>query len=57
MDPQLDEIRREKLSVAHDVLDVPRDQFLVAAEAWKQCRAGELGPRRFGIQSADCYGL
>jgi hypothetical protein len=41
VDPQFDEVWREKLSIKHNVLDVPRDQFLVAAAAWDQCRKGE----------------
>lgn len=27
-----------------DLLDVPRDEFLVAADAWAACRSGELDP-------------
>lgn len=33
VDPQFDEVWREKLSIKHDVLDVPCDQFLVASAA------------------------
>ena len=32
-----------------DLLDVPRDQFLVAGEAWARCRAGEADPEQFGV--------
>jgi hypothetical protein len=28
--------------------DVPRDQFLVAGQAWQACRAGDENPSRFG---------
>ncbi|MFE7270260.1 transglutaminase-like domain-containing protein [Streptomyces sp. NPDC057623] len=32
-----------------DPLDVPRDRFLVAGEAWRACRAGEADPGTFGL--------
>jgi hypothetical protein len=56
-DPQFDEVFRERLSIGHDHLDVPRDQFIVAAQAWERCRAGALDPARFGIGFAQLYGL
>ncbi|MEP7324884.1 MAG: transglutaminase-like domain-containing protein [Gemmatimonadota bacterium] len=49
VDTQFDEIWRSKLRVDHDVLDVPRDRFLVAGDAWSQYRAGARNPARFGI--------
>ncbi|MEU5086255.1 transglutaminase domain-containing protein [Streptomyces sp. NPDC021356] len=32
-----------------DPTDVPRDRFLVAADAWRACRTGRADPRRFGV--------
>lgn len=32
-----------------DLLDVPRDRFLVAADAWINCRTGEADPARFVV--------
>ncbi len=32
-----------------DVLDLPRDRFLVAPEAWRRCRSGEADPESFGV--------
>ncbi len=32
VDPQFDEVFRERLGIEHDHLDVPRDQFIVAAD-------------------------
>ncbi len=55
VDPQLDELQREKLSLSFDPLDAPRDQFVVAGEGWRLCRAGEADPDAFGI--ADMHGL
>jgi Transglutaminase-like superfamily len=56
-DPQFDDVWCERLGIKHDVLDVPRTQFLVAADAWEQCRRGELDPDRFGISFAGLHGL
>lgn len=56
-DAQFDEVWRKNLSIRHDVLDVPRDQFLVAADAWRLCRAGKADPGRFGIAFAHLRGL
>ena len=36
-------------AVAFDPLDVPRDQFLVAGDAWQLCRSGRADPTAFGI--------
>jgi hypothetical protein len=56
-DTQLDAVWIEKLEVKHDVLDVPRDRFLTAPDAWKQCRIGKLDPARFGISFVQLHGL
>jgi hypothetical protein len=42
---------------ASAALDVPRDRFLVAGDAWLQCRAGQADLSRFGIQFAGLRGL
>ncbi|HZD25802.1 MAG TPA: transglutaminase-like domain-containing protein, partial [Alphaproteobacteria bacterium] len=56
-DPQFDAVWREKLGIEHDVLDVPRDRFLVAGDAWALCRDGTLDPDRFGICFSELRGL
>lgn len=43
--------------VPFDPLDVPRDQFLVAAEAWRACREGRADPRKFGMRGLGIEGL
>ena len=55
VDPQLDTRQRELFKVTFDPLDVPRDRFLVAGDAWKLCRSGKADPGAFGI--LDMYGL
>lgn len=48
-DAQIDELQREALKLDFDPLDVPRDRFLVAGEAWASTRAGKADPSLFGI--------
>lgn len=54
-DAQLDELQRSVLKPDFDVLDVPRDRFIIAGDAWRQCRAGKADPMKFGI--LDMWGL
>jgi hypothetical protein len=54
-DAQLDECQRELFGVSFDPADVPRDQFLVAGDAWSHCRSGQADPNAFGI--LDMHGL
>jgi hypothetical protein len=56
-DPQIDEVWRRRLNIRFDTLDLPRTQFLTAAEAWRRCRSGEADERRFGISFAGLRGL
>ena len=55
VDAQLDARQREIFRIAFDPIDVPRDQFLVAGDAWQRCRAGKADASTFGI--LDMYGL
>jgi hypothetical protein len=57
VDVQLDEVWREKLKIDFDILDVPRDRFLVAGNAWAKCRGGEADPSQFGISFVNLRGL
>jgi hypothetical protein len=56
-DAQLDEVWRRNLGFAFDPMDVPRDQFVVAADAWTQCRSGKADPAKFGIFVGELRGL
>ncbi len=55
VDAQLDQRQRELFAIPFDPLDVPRDQFLVAGDAWQLCRNGKADPGAFGI--LDMHGL
>jgi Transglutaminase-like superfamily len=57
VDPQFDDVWRAKLKIDHNVLDVPRDRFVIAAGAWTQCRSGNADPTKFGIVKGDLRGL
>jgi hypothetical protein len=49
VDAQLDKLQRDALKINFDVLDVPRDQFIVGGKVWQMCRAGAADPNQFGI--------
>jgi hypothetical protein len=56
VDPQFDDIWRKHLRIEHDILDVPRDLFLTAGEAWTKCRTGVLDASKFGIFQGNLRG-
>ena len=49
VDAQLDLVQRELLRPDFDPLDVPRDRFIIAGDAWQMCRAGSAEADRFGL--------
>ncbi len=55
VDPQLDRLQKEALSISFDPLDMPKGQFITGCEAWKLCRSGAADPDSFGIM--DMKGL
>jgi hypothetical protein len=57
VDPQFDDVWRARLKIEHDVLDVPRNRFLIAGDAWGRCRSGEADPSKFGIFKGNLRGL
>jgi hypothetical protein len=57
IDPQLDEVWRRDPKIDFDPMDVPRDRFVIAADAWEQCRAGAADPDKFGIFVGGLRGL
>ena len=48
-DAQIDARQFEMFPIDFDVTDVPRDRFLIAGDAWAQCRAGKADPDAFGL--------
>ena len=57
LDAQFDDVFTRNLGVRHDPLDVPRDQFLTASDAWSKCRSGALDAAVFGIEFSKLRGL
>jgi len=49
VDAQLDAVQRKLLHSDFDPLDVPRDRFIIAADAWQMCQAGRAEAERFGL--------
>ena len=56
-DAQVDERQRALFKIDIDTLDVPRDRFLVAGDAWRLCRAGGADPMDFGVGGTELWGL
>jgi hypothetical protein len=49
VDAQLDAVQQKVLHPDFNPLDVPRDRFIVAGDAWQMCRAGCAEADRFGL--------
>jgi hypothetical protein len=54
-DAQIDDIQCEEMGITVDTLDLGREDFWVAGQAWLRCRRGEENPEHFGI--LDMWGL
>ena len=52
-DLQIDDVQRGLFDVGFDLMDVPRDAFLVAGDAWRLCRDGDADPAKFGLSVLD----
>lgn len=48
-DAQIDEKQRGMFPIDFDLMDVPRNRFLVAGDAWTTCRNGEADAGKFGL--------
>jgi len=57
VDAEIDENERSLCHIQIDPLDVPRDQFLVAGQAWELCRSGQADPDDFGLGPDSMHGL
>lgn len=57
VDAEVDENERDFCHIEIDILDVPRDQFLVAGRAWELCRSGQADPDDFGLGPESMHGL
>ena len=57
VDAQVDELQARAARPGFDTLDVPRDRFLVAGDAWRACRSGAAEATTFGVAGTSNWGL
>jgi hypothetical protein len=57
VDAQMDRVQREAFNLDFDPLDVPRDRFIIAGDAWRMCREGGAAPNHFGLSHIGLQGL
>jgi hypothetical protein len=57
VDAQLDNVQRSAFRIDFDPTDVPHERFILAGDAWKQCRAGSADPDLFGLSIIKEQGL
>jgi hypothetical protein len=49
LDAQIDDLQRKLFQIDFDVTDVPRDEFVIAGDAWARFRSGAADPDAFGL--------
>lgn len=57
VDAQLDSVQLKAFKPDFDPLDVPRNRFIIAGDAWRMCRAGRADPNLFGLSFLNEQGL
>ncbi len=57
VDAQLDAVQRKAFRLDFDPLDVPRNRFIIAGDAWQMCRSGRANADDFGLSPAHMQGL
>ena len=57
VDAEVDDIYRKVFGLTLNVYDLPRDQFLVAGQAWKGCMTKKFDPDLFGVSSIGIRGI
>lgn len=57
VDAQLDHVQRRTFRVDFDPTNVPHDRFVLAGDAWQQCRDGRADPDLFGLSLINEHGL
>ncbi len=49
VDAQLDAVQKKQFRPDFNTLDVPRDRFIIAGDAWQMCRSGRADASNFGL--------
>jgi len=57
VDAQLDAVQQKAFKIDFNPLDVPRDRFIIAGDAWQMCRSGRAQADRFGLSIIKLQGL
>lgn len=57
VDSNVDPIVKSRFGIKANELDLSRDEFLVASDAWRLVRDGQADPDRFGVPSIGIQGL
>jgi len=57
VDANVDQVVKSKVGVTANELDLERDRFVVASDAWRLAREGKAAPDRFGVPSINIRGL
>lgn len=57
VDANVDPVVKSKVGVTANELDLTRDEFVVAADAWRLVRDGKADPDRFGVPSINIQGF
>lgn len=57
VDAQMDPIQRKTFALKFDPLDVPRDAFIIAGDAWQRCRTGRGDPSKYGLSHINMAGM
>ncbi|MGH7781887.1 MAG: transglutaminase-like domain-containing protein [Candidatus Binataceae bacterium] len=57
VDAQIDAVQRKVFRPKFDLLDVPRDRFVIAGDAWRMCRGGRADENQFGLTQINESGL
>jgi hypothetical protein len=54
---QFDDVQQRTFRVDFDPADVPHDRFILAGDAWQQCRSGRADPDLFGLSFIKEHGV
>jgi len=57
VDAQMDPVQRKAFKLDFSPLDLPRDRFIIAGDAWQICRSGRADPAAFGLTHVNLKGL
>lgn len=57
VDAQIDDVLKNLLKPDFDPMDVPRDRFIIAGDAWQMCRSGRIDADRFGLTHVGLKGM